>query len=74
VDHVQGLKCVLCGAEYSTDDILYVCPKHGSEGIVDVVYDYDLIGRRLTKEKLAACRDYIPSGAILTFCPSPIVA
>jgi len=58
VDHVQGLKCVLCGAEYSTDDILYVCPKHGSEGIVDVIYDYDLIGRRLTKEKLAACRDY----------------
>jgi len=58
VDHVKGLKCVLCGAEYSTDDITYVCPKHGSEGIVDVVYDYDLIGRRLTKEKLAACRDY----------------
>ena len=58
MDHVKGLKCVLCGAEYSTDDILYVCPKHGSEGIVDVVYDYDLIGRRLTKEKLAACRDY----------------
>jgi len=58
VDHVKGLKCVLCGAEYSTDDILYVCPKHGSEGIVDVIYDYDLIGRRLTKEKLVACRDY----------------
>ena len=58
MDHVKGLKCVLCGAEYSTDDILYVCPKHGSEGIVDVVYDYDLIGRRLTKEKLATCRDY----------------
>ena len=58
MDHVKGLKCVLCGAEYSTDDILYVCPKHGSEGIVDVVYDYDLIGQRLTKEKLAACRDY----------------
>ena len=58
MDHVIGLKCVLCGAEYSTDEILYVCPKHGSEGIVDVVYDYDLIGRRLTKGKLAACRDY----------------
>ncbi|MCG2766812.1 MAG: threonine synthase [Chloroflexota bacterium] len=58
MDHVKGLKCVLCGAEYSTDDILYVCPKHGSEGIVDVIYDYDLIGRRLTKEKLVACRDY----------------
>jgi len=57
VDHVKGLKCVICGAEYATDDIMYVCPKHGNEGIVDVIYDYDVIGRRLTKEKLASDRE-----------------
>jgi threonine synthase len=50
--HVLGLKCVLCDAEYDVDEVLYVCPKHGNEGILDVVYDYDLIGRRLTKDHL----------------------
>jgi len=54
MNHVIGLKCVLCGAEYSPDEALYVCPKHGNEGILDVLYDYDLIAPQLTKEKLAA--------------------
>jgi len=54
MDHVLGLKCVLCGAEYSPDEVLYVCPKHGDEGILDVLYDYNLIRRRLTRESLAA--------------------
>ena len=53
MDHVLGLKCVLCGAEYDVEEVLYVCPRHGDEGILDVVYDYDLIGRRLTKDHLA---------------------
>ena len=53
MDHVLGLKCVLCGAEYDVDEVLYVCPKHGDEGILDVVYDYNLIARRLTKAHLA---------------------
>jgi len=53
MDHVLGLKCVLCGAEYDVGEVLYVCPKHGDEGILDVVYDYELIGRRLTKARLA---------------------
>jgi threonine synthase len=53
MDHVLGLKCVLCGAEYDVGEVLYVCPRHGDEGILDVVYDYDLIGRRLTKDHLA---------------------
>ncbi len=57
MDHVLGLKCVLCGAEYDVGEVLYVCPKHGDEGMVDVVYDYELIGRRLTKERLAANRN-----------------
>lgn len=54
MDHVIGLKCMLCGAEYSPDEVLYVCPKHGDEGILDVLYDYHLIRRRLTRESLAA--------------------
>jgi len=58
VDQILGLKCVLCGAEYEPDEVLYVCPRHGDEGILDVVYDYDLIGTRLTKEELADNHDY----------------
>ncbi len=58
MDQILGLKCVLCGAEYEPDEVLYVCPRHGDEGILDVVYDYDLIGTRLTKEELADNHDY----------------
>jgi threonine synthase len=54
VDHVQGLKCMICGAEYGVDEVMYVCPKHDDEGILDVIYDYGLVGQRLTREKLAA--------------------
>jgi threonine synthase len=57
-EQVLGLKCVLCGAEYAPEEVLYVCPKHGDEGILDVLYDYDLVGRRLTKEGLASNHDY----------------
>jgi threonine synthase len=55
VEHrnVVGLKCVLCGAEYQMDEVPYVCPKHGNEGILDVLYDYDWIKTRFTKESLA---------------------
>jgi threonine synthase len=58
MDHVLGLRCVLCGAEYGTDEVLYVCPQHGDEGILDVLYDYDLVGSRLTREGLASNHDY----------------
>jgi threonine synthase len=44
--HVLGLKCTICGEEYSVGDVPYVCPKHGDDGILDVVYDYHYIGRR----------------------------
>jgi threonine synthase len=49
MDHVLGLKCVLCGAEYDVGEVLYVCPRHGDEGVLDVVYDYDLIARQQTR-------------------------
>jgi len=52
-DHVLGLKCTICGAEYSVDEVEYVCPKHGDEGILDVIYDYDLVARRISPDKLA---------------------
>lgn len=51
-DHILHLKCLICGQEYAPNEIEYVCPKHGHEGIVDVRYDYDLISRWLSQGDL----------------------
>jgi len=33
----------VCGREYRPDEIAYVCPDHGREGVVDVEYDLESI-------------------------------
>jgi threonine synthase len=53
MDHVLGLKCTICGAEYGVDEVEYVCPKHGNDGILNVIYDYGLIAQRLSPNQLA---------------------
>jgi threonine synthase len=53
MNHVLGLECVVCGKEYSPDEVLYTCPDH-TEGNLDVVYDYNELAKQFTKEKLAA--------------------
>ncbi|MEZ4643544.1 MAG: threonine synthase [Chloroflexota bacterium] len=57
MDHVKHLKCLICGKEYAPDEVDYVCPDHGNEGILDVRYDYALIGSRISRESLAQNRD-----------------
>jgi threonine synthase len=52
MDHVLHLKCLICGRQYAPDEIDYVCPLHGDDGIVDVQYDYDRIGGRISPAKL----------------------
>jgi threonine synthase len=51
--YVLGLRCVLCGEEYEVNRVAYVCPKHGDDGILDVVYDYAAIGRAFSRNDLA---------------------
>jgi threonine synthase len=53
MDQILGLRCTICGAMYAPDEIEYVCPRHGDDGIVDVVYDYQRIGQRFLPERLA---------------------
>ncbi|MBN2392194.1 MAG: threonine synthase [Anaerolineae bacterium] len=53
MDHVLGLKCTICDAEYAVDDVSYVCPKHGDDGILDVMYDYAAIQARFSPAQLA---------------------
>jgi threonine synthase len=57
MDHVLGLKCTLCGATYASDEVEYVCPRHGSEGILDVIYDYRRVAARLRPDTLAASQE-----------------
>lgn len=52
MDHVVGLRCVICGKVYQPDEVEYVCPDHGNEGILDVLYDYELIAGRTSKNDL----------------------
>jgi len=52
MQHIINLKCLLCGHEYGPDEVSYVCPKHGSEGILDVQYDYDLIASKFSRTDL----------------------
>jgi threonine synthase len=54
MDHVVGLTCTICGAEYAPDEVEYVCPKHGDDGILDVRYDYDRIAEQVGPDELAA--------------------
>ncbi len=58
MSYVKKLKCLLCGAEYSPDEVKYTCPKCGSEGILEVIYDYDEIKKHFSKESLKENNDY----------------
>ena len=58
MNHVKHLKCLICGKEYQPDEIDYVCPDHGNEGIVDVVYDYDVVARNISPDSLKDNDDF----------------
>jgi threonine synthase len=38
LSHIVGLRCVVCEADYSLDDVEYNCPTCGDVGALDVVY------------------------------------
>jgi len=51
------LQCTLCGKTYAPDAVKYVCPDHGNDGILDVMYDYAEINRVTSPEKISASRE-----------------
>lgn len=55
---VIKLKCVKCGMEYNENEAQYVCPKCGIDGILDVILDYDSIGKTLNKDYLKSNKNY----------------
>jgi len=54
MDHVLGLDCLICGKRYDPGEIEYVCPDHGEDGIVDVVYDYAAIAASVDRDALGS--------------------
>ncbi len=57
MEFVTGLKCVFCGATYSTR-VPYTCPACGITGMLDVQYDYSAIARYLNHRALAKRSEY----------------
>jgi threonine synthase len=72
--NVLHLSCLVCGKTYRPDQVDYVCPKHGDDGVLDVVYDYERIAATLAREAIAgddmwALRPLLPVGEEATLPP-----
>ena len=48
---LTGLQCTVCEKIFDTE-VLYTCPDCGPDGILDVLYDYDVICNQLTNSSL----------------------
>ena len=55
---VKYLKCVKCGKEYDPGDAMYHCLSCGIEGTLDVIYDYEALKTKITRDILIESRDY----------------
>ena len=58
MENILNLKCLVCGKQYRPEEIDYVCPDHGDEGVLDVQYDYNFIGRQISRESLLRADDF----------------
>lgn len=56
--NILSLKCLVCGRQYLPNEIDYVCPDHGDEGILDVQYDYNFVGQQISKENLLHSKEF----------------
>ena len=55
LEHLVGFRCFDCARQFRRDEVEYVCPACG--GNLDVLYDYDHVGARLTRARLAVDRN-----------------
>lgn len=58
MNHVLHLRSLISGRTFRPDEIDYVDPEFGPDGIVDVVYDYDVIKRHISRESLRRSEDH----------------
>lgn len=59
---MTGYRCVVCGAHYKPDEVTYVCPHHGDDGILDVEYDYEAAKKVMNPTALAASGSLLEQG------------
>ncbi len=58
LQHIKSLKCLICNKEYPESEVGYVCPDHGNEGILDVIYDYEALQTKFSRQDLSESRDF----------------
>ncbi len=59
MSNVTGLRCIHCGRTYCADEVEYFCPDCGySDGILDVLYDYEAVKMELLDVPLEENGDY----------------
>lgn len=58
MEHVVSLKSIISGREFAPDEVEYVDPEFGNEGILDVQYDYDLIKKNISLDRLRKNQDF----------------
>ncbi len=56
MSNVTSFKCVECAREHRVGEVEYVCP--ACNGNLDVLYDYDRVGKQLSKAILGADRNF----------------
>jgi len=56
MNNVVGFKCVECAQTYDVAEIEHICPACG--GNLDVLYDYNWIRKRLSRDSLSADRNF----------------
>jgi threonine synthase len=54
-EQVMALQCVQCGKHHAADPAVYVCSD--CQGNLDVLYDYEAIGLRISRESLVSDPD-----------------
>jgi threonine synthase len=56
--YVLGYQCTLCQKEYKAELDLYTCPECGTQGILDIRYDYERMKKKVTARSLAGNKNY----------------
>jgi threonine synthase len=69
---VFHLECLVCGRRFDPKEVDYVCPDHGDDGVLDVIYSYGEMSGQIDRDSMALTSmwDYrallpIPEGAAL---------
>ncbi|MGB9615497.1 MAG: threonine synthase, partial [Fervidobacterium sp.] len=58
MSNIEKLKCLICGTEYSEDEVMYTCPKCGNEGILEVQYNYKKVSEEFSTKSLKRSHEY----------------